>query len=638
MRNSSKKRVVGAIRPQAALLVALVGAPMWLGCSSDDTTGGTTPPPKPEPIGLQLVESGLDWLPSAEPVRGQLATVADLDQDGRPDVVQPTTQGVRVLWNEGTQLEQASESTLPPTPEPAPEGWFAQAVAADFDGNGSLDLLLLGRGRADELWLLDATGRSFEAGDPIAGAPANGISAVAVDLDGDGDRDVVETAATIASEGSPSETFARVLVNDGSGKLADGTAAHLAAPDLRPFGVAAGDLDGDGAVDLFFTGDQTTHRLLLNDGTGVLRDASPDALPELDAEPRGRLPALGDIDGDGALDVVVPSATRNAVLLGDGQGRWFDESAFVLGAVPGTGYQAEVVDLDQDTVADVLLANPAGRVGLLRNDGSARLFDYGGNIVPAGPARSDALSVGAADLDGDGDLDLFVSRADVARPWVLLNRYPETGTDSDGDGIADAIDVCPDVADPAQGNADVNAFSCSSGSDCAAATGCELGTFEGRAYLLCKATPRAWVEARAFCQARGADLVVVGSADENAFLAEAGLASPWLGLSDATAEGTFVWVDEQTPSYLNWNTGEPSDTTGAENCAAMVISEDPAVDGKWNDLSCGTANQFVCESELVHLPADPGDACDLCPVVYDPAQTDTDDDGMGDACDEPTTP
>lgn len=419
----------------------------------------------------------------------------------------------------------------------------------------------------------------------------------------------------------------QLLINDGKGKLADETAGRLPTT-FQALGAALGDVDGDRTVDLFLSGDGES-RLYLNDGKGMFRDAAPDAIPKL-VDPKGRIPTLGDLDGDGALDVFLASAKASITLLNDGTGRFIDETPFVLGANPGASSVATLVDLDRDGRLDAAVANASGSFQILRNDGTGRLFDYSSSMVPSSPQPSDTVSAAAADVDGDGDPDLFVSRNNFARPWLLINWNPKPIVDGDGDGMPDEYDVCPKKADPAQANEDAYHFSCSSGTACKAATGCRLAVRDTRAYLICTEA-KAQADARAFCKARGADLVVIDDAAENAFLTSLEPGEVFIGASDADTEGSWKWVSGTAVSYKNWNEGEPNNSGEGENCAIMVGTTDGA--GKWNDLPCSAAKGFVCEDALARTTTDPGDACDVCPSVIDVDQKDTDKDGKGDACD-----
>ncbi|MBI4699999.1 MAG: VCBS repeat-containing protein [Deltaproteobacteria bacterium] len=598
-----------------------------LGCA--DGAPPPAPPPAVAPIPLLYVEEAAERLPSAAPVDGAMAAVADLDGDGWLDIVQPAGGGLRIFWNAGGSFEPAAEDELPDFGEAK----IAQALAGDFDGDGRADLFLVGESFPDGPLLLQGAARAFPEASAVAGAPDAATSGVVLDIEGDGDLDLVLTATEPgAADGAEPTPRAVLLVNDGSGRFSDQSEARLIAPELRPRAVAAGDLDGDGRTDLFFSGDRHPHRLLLGDGQGVFRDGPPDALPAVD-EPRGCFPALGDIDGDGSLDVFVPSAETSAVLLNDGSGRLFDQTPIVLGAAPGHGQAAAIADLDRDGHADLVVADPAHRLGLYRNDGAARLFDYSGSIIPRGPAVSGAVSVGAGDLDGDGDLDLFVSRSGLASPWLLVNWHPGPVQDEDGDGVPDAVDNCPSETNAEQDNQDARHFNCESGSDCAVQTGCELFVRQDAgAYLACRDAPLDWAAARAFCRKRGADLVVIDDAGENAFVAALAVNTSWIGLSDTAEEGTFVWVSGSKLEYASWKEGEPNDAGGAEDCVALGAGEQEA--GLWNDADCAGAKPFVCEDVVFRAPADPGDACDTCPLLYDPDQKDSDDDGTGDACQE----
>ena len=65
--------------------------------------------------------------------------------------------------------------------------------------------------------------------------------------------------------------------------------------------------------------------------------------------------------------------------------------------------------------------------------------------------------------------------------------------------------------------------------------------------------------------------------------------SPWLVLHP----GTFVWVDETTPTYTNWLTDEPDNAFGHEDCGAMRGGEE--FKAGWNDNNCDANNNYICE-------------------------------------------
>ena len=87
----------------------------------------------------------------------------------------------------------------------------------------------------------------------------------------------------------------------GAGVFSDVTEVRLAGGSFNASGV--GDVDADGDQDLFFTADKDPCRLYLGDGHGAFQRAAPDAIP-YDPAPGAGIPALGDLDGDGTLDVL----------------------------------------------------------------------------------------------------------------------------------------------------------------------------------------------------------------------------------------------------------------------------------------------------------------------------------------------
>uniref|UniRef100_A0A669CZG8 C-type lectin domain-containing protein n=2 Tax=Oreochromis TaxID=8139 RepID=A0A669CZG8_ORENI len=104
-----------------------------------------------------------------------------------------------------------------------------------------------------------------------------------------------------------------------------------------------------------------------------------------------------------------------------------------------------------------------------------------------------------------------------------------------------------------------------------------------------------WDAARKDCRDRGADLVVIGSPEEQTFLSTISTRRVWLGLTDEKQEGTWKWVDGTPLTLSYWGSTQP-DNGGEEDCAHVYSGEDMSM----NDLSCSTSLKWICEKKSVN--------------------------------------
>jgi hypothetical protein len=119
--------------------------------------------------------------------------------------------------------------------------------------------------------------------------------------------------------------------------------------------------------------------------------------------------------------------------------------------------------------------------------------------------------------------------------------------------------------------------------------------FNGRCYFRI-ATLQTFNQASSACTSRGTGwrLVVIGDDAENTFVDNLiGNVESWLGATDRTTEGTFVWVTGAAVAggFTRFDSGEPNNTggTGAADCLRMVTT------GFWRDEGCDTPRGAVCE-------------------------------------------
>ena len=226
------------------------------------------------------------------------------------------------------------------------------------------------------------------------------------DLDGDGDMDALVGNIADCQGCMPAN---RVWLSDGAGDTED---SMQRIGTRSTWGVALGDLDGDGDLDAYHantagpSGDGA-NTVWLNDGSGVFTDSG-----QLLGSFQSQHVALGDIDGDGDLDAAVANLGLNTVWLNDGAGR-FTDSGFRYSDKRSNA--TILVDMDEDGDLDLFVAN-TGLNHVFWNDssgGAMRFTDSGMRLGLEhdggdGPSSRD---VSFGDVDGDGDLDAFVVNA-----------------------------------------------------------------------------------------------------------------------------------------------------------------------------------------------------------------------------------
>lgn len=261
---------------------------------------------------------------------------------------------------------------------------------------------------------------------------------VIFDYDADGDADLffVDGGSLPGYAGEPARS--RLLRNDGR-RFVDMTQASAIRMDSYGAGGVAGDVDGDGDLDLYLTA-FGANQLWLNNGDGTFRDAT--AAAGVGDSKWSMSATFFDPDRDGDLDLYVVNyvdfSLDNHQFCGDrkrdirvycnpdtynpypdtyyrnrGDGTFEEATAIVgLAREPGAGLGVVAADLDGDGWSDLYVANDLTPNFLFHNRGDGTFEDLS---LISGVAYSDrgfaeaGMGVDAADYDGDGDPDLVVT-------------------------------------------------------------------------------------------------------------------------------------------------------------------------------------------------------------------------------------
>ncbi|MEM6672263.1 MAG: CRTAC1 family protein [Planctomycetota bacterium] len=353
-------------------------------------------------------------------------------------------------------------------------GGMASGLAAqDFDDDGDVDLFVPnGLGATDQLYVNDGSGQFVESAAAL-GLAIDGNHRGALWFDADGDSDLDLLVAGDCFEDVPCGTGSTLRLHE---QLADGTfrevtlAAGLGRnlsfrSDAHVGGLSAGDIDGDGDLDLLVAMWEGLAHLYVNDGTGRFVDRGRDAGLQVFRD--HWQPVMFDFDADGRLDVFqAVDFGANMLWMNQGDGTFVD-------AAPSAGVDTafnemgvSLADFDRDGDLDLYVTNiftPTGRHNVLfaRRGTELRFDEVSGQFGVRDSGCGWGNSFFDADLDGWMDLvasnscafgstRFFYSRVGEGGGFedvtvrVGLDGFDGTGTvtfDMDGDGDRDIAQV-----------------------------------------------------------------------------------------------------------------------------------------------------------------------------------------------------
>jgi Flp pilus assembly protein TadD len=352
------------------------------------------------------------------------AAFFDFNGDGLLDLFEVGPHGQRLLRNEGGRFVDVTEKA---GLAELPAGSIGiGAVAGDYDNDGLEDLFVLRYGRSS-LYRNEGNGRFVDVTEKagLPDYPYLALSAAMLDVDHDGDLDIFiagfvdlrpedrADAPRVFPDGFPGAPNL-LLRNNGNGSFSDITEeAGLTGGRQRGVALGPSDYDNRRDIDILVVNHREPPVLFKNMRDGTFRDEAAEAGLAVDGEQTAL--AVGDVNKDGFTDFFFGRADAAGLFaISDGRGRFR-----MVEAPPETAgaLAAQFGDYDNNGLVDLIVATTDG-VRVIRNLGDrwTALAEPVAQTAPAPGGGLGSASLGIADVDGSGTLDLAVGGGDL-RIW-----------------------------------------------------------------------------------------------------------------------------------------------------------------------------------------------------------------------------
>ena len=333
--------------------------------------------------------------------------------------------------------------------------WSMAATAVDYDKDGDQDLYLLNYGpnvfyrNNGNGTFTDITGILGLSGpEKLNGFTKWSIGALFWDANRDGRLDAMVgnflafDPAYVSTAGPgimphPSEykgQASMLYLQQADGKFTDATREYnLYYPDSKCMGLTLFDEDSDGDLDIYQANDHQLNFLFRYDkGTfkevAIASGVAGNSQGKVTGSMHG---SLGDVDGDGFLDILVVDLEYGSLYRNFGNGLYEDitEKSGLAGVLAGKGsWGATLFDYDNDGDPDLFVANGTAEELILQypllmeNDGKGHFKNVGQEKNVYFATKRSGRGAAVCDFDNDGDLDIIVSHVDQQATAALLRN------------------------------------------------------------------------------------------------------------------------------------------------------------------------------------------------------------------------
>ena len=369
----------------------------------------------------------LTYLPDLEPgiLKAQLAYI---NRDTYPDLVLLRTgergQPVIRVWinKDGKKFDSVQRV-----------GWQGQAndrilfmALQDLDHDRVQDLVLVGRfsdGSSAKVLFNNGKGYFYTKKEIPFPHVKRGMDRVTMrDIDGDGHVDLFFTGKKVLDDqGQPHRYPVQFMINNGRGMFRDST--QLLMPPLKPgiVNVSFADYDGDKTLDIFLVNGEGQNILLINNGLGKFTDRTADLLPPI--SDRSAYADWADFDQDGDNDLLV--ANREPLATGEysyflvNRGRGYFRKG-PLKASPKAPFQAVyLLDANGSEIPDIIFLSANG-IHYLRGLGKWRFWKESRRRLPFNDRFHELIF---ADINKDSFLDIFGYAQREGRGVLWINTF-----------------------------------------------------------------------------------------------------------------------------------------------------------------------------------------------------------------------